>query len=50
LQFLSSHPATDDRIAATQAAIRRASLPAGLRRSDSQLDAVKRRIRALGGG
>jgi beta-barrel assembly-enhancing protease len=50
LQFLSSHPTTDERIAGTQAAIRRASLPAGLRRTDSQLDVVKRRIRALHGG
>jgi predicted Zn-dependent protease len=47
--FLSSHPATADRIARTSAEIRAARLPAGLRRGDAELEDVQRRIRALGG-
>lgn len=53
LTFLSSHPATVDRIAKTSAAIAAARPPAGLRREDGELDAVQRRIRRLertGGG
>jgi predicted Zn-dependent protease len=49
LAFLSSHPATADRIAETSAAIVAARLPAGLARDDGELAAVQRRIRALGG-
>jgi predicted Zn-dependent protease len=46
--FLSSHPATADRIAETSAAIAAARLPAGLGRDDGELASVQRRIRALG--
>lgn len=47
LSFLSSHPATDERIARTAAAIARAGTRPGLRRDDAGLADVKRRVRAL---
>jgi predicted Zn-dependent protease len=47
--FLSSHPATADRIAETSAAISAARLPADLARDDAELAGVQRRIRALAG-
>jgi len=49
--FMSSHPATDDRIAATSALIRAEKLPEGLRKSDGgKLEIIQRRIRLLSGG
>jgi predicted Zn-dependent protease len=48
--FLSSHPATEDRIAATSALIRAEKLPEGLRKSDGgKLEIIQRRIRLLSG-
>lgn len=48
--FLSSHPATEDRIAATSALIRAGRLPEGLRKSDGgKLEIIQRRIRLLSG-
>jgi predicted Zn-dependent protease len=47
--FLSSHPATADRIAKTSAAIAAARLPAGLRSGDGELASVQQRARALQG-
>jgi predicted Zn-dependent protease len=48
--FLSSHPATEDRIAATGKLIQEANLPEGLRVSDGgKLEIIQRRIRLLTG-
>lgn len=48
--FLSSHPATEDRIAATRAALAGRTLPPGLRIEDGgQLEIIQRRIRLLTG-
>jgi predicted Zn-dependent protease len=48
--FLSSHPATEDRIAATSALIRAEKLPEGLRKSDGgKLEIIQRRIQLLAG-
>lgn len=48
--FLSSHPATENRIAATSALIRADKLPEGLRKSDGgKLEIIQRRIRLLSG-
>ena len=49
-EFLSSHPATESRIEATQALIRAAMLPEGLRESDDgKLEIIQRRIQLLTG-
>jgi len=49
--FLSSHPATEDRIATTSALIRAEKLPETLRKSDGgKLEIIQRRIRLLSGG
>ncbi len=46
--FLSSHPATEDRIAHTRALLDRASLPAGVRETDDgELEIIQRRIQLL---
>ncbi len=48
--FLSSHPTTEERIAASQATLARSSLPAGLRVHDGgRLEIIQRRIRLLTG-
>jgi predicted Zn-dependent protease len=48
--FLSSHPATQERIANTQALIRAQQLPANLRQDDDgKLEIVQHRIRLLTG-
>lgn len=48
--WLSSHPATDERIAATRAAIRAESLPRGLVvRDGGKLEIIQKRIRLLSG-
>jgi predicted Zn-dependent protease len=48
--FLSSHPATEDRIANTSKLIREAKLPENLRSSDNgKLEIIQRRIRLLTG-
>lgn len=48
--FLSSHPATEDRIEATTKLIRAEKLPANLRDSDAgKLEIIQRRIRLLTG-
>jgi predicted Zn-dependent protease len=48
--FLSSHPATEDRIAATSALIERQGSRSGLRREDGgKLQIIQRRIRLLTG-
>jgi predicted Zn-dependent protease len=48
--FLSSHPATQERIDTTKAAIRARELPAGLRQhDDGKLEIVQHRIRLLTG-
>jgi predicted Zn-dependent protease len=50
-EFLSSHPATADRLAATRAAIARESLPPGLKvDDDGKLQIIQQRIRLLTGG
>ena len=50
-EFLSSHPATADRLAATRAAIARESLPPGLKvDDDGRLQIIQQRIRLLTGG
>jgi predicted Zn-dependent protease len=49
-EFLSSHPTTESRIEATQALIRAAKLPEGLKDSDAgKLEIIQRRIRLLTG-
>jgi predicted Zn-dependent protease len=49
-EFLSSHPATESRIEATQALIRAAMLPEGLKASDDgKLEIIQRRIQLLTG-
>lgn len=46
--FLSSHPATSDRIEATEARIAAAPLPAGLRTDDGgKLEIIQRRVKLL---
>jgi predicted Zn-dependent protease len=48
--FLSSHPATKERIANTQALIRSKQLPSGLRQDDDgRLEIIQHRIRLLTG-
>jgi predicted Zn-dependent protease len=48
--FLSSHPATEDRIVATSALIRAGNLPESLRKSDGgKLEIIQRRIHLLAG-
>jgi predicted Zn-dependent protease len=48
--FLSSHPATKERIANTQALIRAEHLPSGLREDDDgRLEIIQHRIRTLTG-
>ena len=50
-EFLSSHPATADRLEATRAAIAREELPPGLRVDDGgRLEIIQARIRLLTGG
>jgi len=49
-EFLSSHPTTEKRIEATQARIRAAKLPEGLKEGDAgKLEIIQRRIRLLTG-
>lgn len=49
-EFLSSHPTTESRIEATQARIRAAKLPEGLKEGDAgKLEIIQRRIRLLTG-
>jgi predicted Zn-dependent protease len=50
LTFLSDHPATDDRIAATSARIQEKPTPQGLRADDGgRLEIIQRRVRLLTG-